>query len=48
MAEVGEVFVISENLHQERGAVKVVALGSQGANDCEEFAVVDIIVPFCS
>ena len=47
LVEVGEVFVIGEDLHREGGAVKVVVPGFQGTNDCKEFMVIDIIVSFC-
>ena len=46
LAEVGEVFVVHENLHWERGTMKVVAPRFQGTDDGEEFSVVDIVVAF--
>ena len=46
LAEVGEVFVVCENLYRERRAVEVVTPGFQGADDCEEFSVIDVIVSF--
>ena len=33
LAEVGEVFVVSEDLNGERGAVEVMSPGLQGSND---------------
>ena len=47
LSKVGEVFVVSEDLHREGGAVKIVAPGFQGANDSKEFAIIDIVVSFC-
>ena len=44
LSEIGEVLVVGEDLHRERGTVKIVAPGLQGANYCKEFAVVDVIV----
>ena len=44
LTEVGEVSVVGEDLYWERGAMEVVAPGLQGANDCEEFSVVDVVV----
>ena len=46
LAEVGEVFVVCENLHRERRAVEVVTPGFQGVDDREEFSVIDVIVSF--
>ena len=42
--EVGEVFMVSEDLYRERGFMKVVSPGFQGTNDSKEFSVVDVIV----
>ena len=44
--EIGQVFVVGEDLHRERGAMEVVAPRLQGTNDGEEFAVIDVIVAF--
>ena len=44
LAEVGQVFVIGKDLYQERRAVEVVAPGFQGADDREEFSVVDVVI----
>ena len=46
LAEVGEVFVVYENLYQERRAVEVVMPGFQGTDDREEFLVIDVVVSF--
>ena len=46
MAEIDEVFVVGEDLYWEGGAVEVVAPRFQGANDGEEFAIIDIVVAF--
>ena len=45
LAEIGEVLVVSEDLHREGGAMKIVAPGFQGADNSKEFSVVDIVVP---
>jgi len=39
--------VVSEDLNQEGGAVKVVLKGFESANDSEEFSVIDVVVSFC-
>ena len=36
--------MIGKDLHWERRAMKIVAPGFQGVNDCEEFTVVDVII----
>ena len=46
LAEVGEVLVIHKDLYLEGGAMKVVAPRFQGADDCEEFLVIDVVVSF--
>ena len=46
LVEVGEVFMICEDLHRKGGAMEVVAPGFQGANDCKEFSVIDVIIMF--
>ena len=38
--------MVGEDLHGERGAMKVVAPGLQGTDYRKEFAVVDVIVAF--
>ena len=44
LTEIGQVFVVGEDLYWKRGAMEVVTPRLQGANDGEEFTVVDIIV----
>ena len=46
LPEIDKVFVIGEHLHRERGSMKVMSPGLQGADDSKEFAVVDVIVSF--
>ena len=38
--------MVGEDLYGEGGAMEIVAPGFQGTNDGEEFAIIDIIVPF--
>ena len=46
LVEVCQVFMVSENLDWERGALEVVAPGSETSNDCKEFVIVDIVLSF--
>ena len=46
LAEIGEVFVVGEDLHREGGAMEVVVPRFQGADDGEKFTIIDIIVAF--
>ena len=46
LTEVRQVLVICEYLNGERGAMEVVSPGVQGADDCEEFPVVDVVISF--
>ena len=46
LVEVGEVLVIRKDLHQEGGAMKVVAPRFQGVDNYEEFSVIDVVVSF--
>ena len=46
LVEVGEVFVVCENLYRERRAVEVVMPGLQGTDDRKEFSVIDVVVSF--
>ena len=39
--------MISENLDGEGGTVEVVSPGFEGMDDCQEFSIIDIIIPFC-
>ena len=47
LSEIGEIFVVSEDLDREGEAVKVMSEGFESADYGEEFAVVDIVVSFC-
>ena len=47
LVEVGEVLVISENLHWKGRAMKVMAPRFQGTDDSKEFPVIDVVVSFC-
>ena len=38
--------MVGEDLHWKGGAMGVVAPGFQGADDGEEFAVIDVVVVF--
>ena len=44
LSEIGEVLMVGEDLYRERGAMEVMSPGFQGANDSEEFAIIDIVV----
>ena len=46
LMEIGKVLVVGEDLYGERRAMEIVAPRFQGANDGEEFVVIDIIVSF--
>ena len=46
-AEIGKVFVVSEDLYREQGSVEVVSPGFQGPDDSKGISVVNIIVSFC-
>ena len=45
--EVGEVFMVSEDLDWERGSMEVVSPRFQGADNGEEISVIDVVVSFC-
>ena len=47
LSEVGEVFMVGEDLNWERGAVEVVSPRFKGADDSKEFTIIDVIVLFC-
>ena len=47
LSEVCEIFMVSEDLDWEGGAMEVVAPRFQGANDGKEFTVIDVVIPFC-
>ena len=44
--EVGEIFMVIEDLYRERGSMEVVSPRLQGMDDGKEFSVVDIVVSF--
>ena len=44
--EVGQVFVVSKDLYGEEGAMEVVSPWFQGADDYQEFSIIDVIVSF--
>ena len=44
LMEIGKVLVVGEDLYGERRAMEIVAPRFQGANDSEEFAVIDVVV----
>jgi hypothetical protein len=46
-AEVGEVFMVSEDLNREGGASEVLSPGFESSDDGAEFLVIDIVVLFC-
>ena len=46
LMEIGWVLVVSEDLHQEGGTMKIVAPGFQGTNDRKEFPVIDVVIAF--
>ena len=47
LTEVCQVLVVSKDLDGERGTMEVVPSGLQGADDGEEFTVINVIVSFC-
>ena len=44
LTKVGKVLVVGEDLHRKGGTMEVMAPGLQGANDSEEFAIIDVVV----
>ena len=46
LMEIGQVFVVSEDLYWERGAMEVMTPRLQGVDDGKEFAVIDVVVAF--
>ena len=46
LAEIGKILVVSKDLYGEWRAMKIMAPGFQGADDGEEFAVVNIVISF--
>ena len=45
LAEIGKVLVVGEDLHRKGRAMKIVVPGFQGANNSQEFSVIDVVVP---
>ena len=39
--------MVSEDLDGEGRSMEVMPPGLQGVDDCEEFLVIDVVVPFC-
>ena len=39
--------MIGKDLDGEGGTMKVMSPGFQGADDGQEFSIVDVIIPFC-
>ena len=39
--------MIGKNVDGERETMEVMSLGFEGMDNCQEFTVIDIIVPFC-
>ena len=46
-AEVGQIFVVRENLDWERGTMEIVPPGFESTDDSEEFSVINIVISFC-
>ena len=46
LMKVCQVLVVSEDLDREGGSMEVMPLGLQGADDCKELPVVDVVVSF--
>ena len=44
LTEIGQVLVVGEDLYWKGGAVEIVVPRLQGANNSEEFAVVDVVI----
>ena len=47
LPDVGEIFVVSKDLDQERGAMRVMLPRFQSMKDGKEFAIINVIVSFC-
>ena len=47
LTEIGEIFVVREDLHWERRAMEVMAPRFQSADDGKEFSVIDVVVLLC-
>ena len=46
LTEIGQVLVVGEDLYWEGGTMEIMAPGLQGANDCKEFSVIDVVIAF--
>ena len=46
LAEIGKILVVGKDLYREWRAMKIMVPGFQGADDSEEFAVVNIVISF--
>ena len=46
LTEVRQVLVVGEDLDGEWGSVEIMSPRLQGADDCEEFPVIDVIIAF--
>ena len=46
LSEVGQVFMVHEDVDRVWGAQEIVAPGVQGAHDCKQFSIIDIIISF--
>ena len=42
--EVGQIFMVRENLDWERRAVEIMSPGFESMDDSEEFPVIDIVI----
>ena len=47
LMEVHQVLVIGKDLDREGGTMEIVSPRFQGADDCQEFSVVDVIDSLC-
>ena len=47
LTEVRQVLMVHKDLDGKGGAMEIVPPGLQGADDGEEFSVVDVIIAFC-
>ena len=47
LMKIYQIFVVSEDLYKEEGAMEIVSSGLQSVDDYEKFLVIDFIVSFC-
>ena len=45
--EIGQIFVVGENLDRKGGTVEVVPPGFESTDDSKEFTIIDVIISFC-